>query len=224
MFKKKSCKNCGEKVSEKNNFCPSCGNPLNENPKKQDFGMLGKNDAMQEQNPFENMFKGFGGGMMNKMLNNAMKMLEKEMQKSEKTQNQNNPNIKSSFELFINGKRINPVNIKVTKRPAQQKQVNEKPKEISLPILNAENKKQFLKLSKKEPKTNLRRLSDQVIYELEIPGVKSIENISIVKLENSIEIKAVAKNKSYEKIIPFSMQILKYYLENETLILEMKSE
>ena len=44
MFKKNSCKKCGEKISDKYEFCPYCGNLLNEDPNKENWGMLGKND------------------------------------------------------------------------------------------------------------------------------------------------------------------------------------
>ena len=59
MFNKKSCKKCGEKVNKKYNFCPSCGSNINDS--KEDWGMLGKTDSIDEeafQSPF---FGGFSG-------------------------------------------------------------------------------------------------------------------------------------------------------------------
>ena len=217
MFNKKTCKKCGKKINSGSNFCSNCGFRMNDS--KEDYGMLGKNDFLDERNDsFENsFFGGFGGNIMNKMLNNAMKMLDKEMQKSMREPNQP----KSNFELFVNGKRISPENIKVTRKPVQG-QV-QKVERVKIPIFDSDTQKKFLKLSKNEPKTNLRRLSDKVIYELEIPGVESIKDISIVNLENSIEIKAVAKDRAYEKIIPFSMPLSNYYLEKGILVLELKS-
>lgn len=217
MFNKKTCKKCGRKISSGSNFCANCGFRINDS--KEDYGMLGKDDFLEERNDFGNsFFGGFGGSIMNKMFNNAMKMLEKEMQKSMKEPNSQPRN---NFELFINGKRISPENIKVTRKPVQG-QV-QKVEKVKLPVFDSETQKKFLKFSKNEPKTSLRRLSDKVIYELEIPGVESIEDISIVKLENSIEIKAVAKDRAYEKIISFSMPISHYYLEKGVLVLELKS-
>src|SRR3989344_3748821 len=49
---------------------------------------------------------------------------------------------------------------------------------------------------------SIRRFADRVVYEIALPGVKSIKDISITKLENSIEIKAVSKDKAYFKLIP----------------------
>jgi len=45
MFSKKECKRCGNKASNKYEFCPHCGNPFNKKySKNEDFGMLGKDD------------------------------------------------------------------------------------------------------------------------------------------------------------------------------------
>ena len=211
MFSKKSCKKCGEKISSKHNFCPECGNPLKQRNKK-DYGMLGKNDNIFEEGNMQNFF---GGGIMNKMLNSAMKMLEKEMQKDMK--DLNSP--RTNFELFINGKRISPDKIKVTKKPIQKKEI--KKQKINIPLSN-ENKEKFLKLPKKEPTTSIKRLSNKIIYELNIPEVKSIEDISIVQLQNSIEVKGVAKKTAYEKIISIGLPISNYELQKGKLILELQ--
>ena len=85
-------------------------------------------------------------------------------------------------------------------------------------------RRKFLTEIKKEPKTNVKRLSNTVIYEINMPGVKSLDDISIVKLENSIEIKAVAKDKAYFKLIPVNLAILDYELERGKLILELEAK
>ena len=84
-----------------------------------------------------------------------------------------------------------------------------------------ENQKKFTNLEKHEPATNVRRLADRVIYEVEMPGVKSVSDISIKKLENSIELKAIARNKAYFKIIQVNFPVIDYSMENERLILEL---
>ncbi len=67
-------------------------------------------------------------------------------------------------------------------------------------------------------------MADKVIYEIEMPEVKSMKDISIVKLENSIEIKAVSKKKAYIKLIPINMPITNYQLEKGKLILELEAK
>lgn len=226
MFGKKKCQKCGKKT-ESGNFCSNCGASLNKNLKK-DFGMLGTNDLEERQgnNPLANTpFAGIGGNMLGKMLNNTMKMLEKEMQKEFSREQQ--PNMNHKFELYINGKKIDPKKIKVTSKQLPPKQEIQKkkptPKEQGdyVKTFDAKNKKVFLERNKTEPKTSLKRLGDRVIYEITIPGVKKLEDISIIKLENSIEVKALSEKKAYQKLIPISLPIMRYALSSGKLTLEL---
>ncbi len=52
-----------------------------------------------------------------------------------------------------------------------------------------------------EPRTEVRRLGDMVAVDLEMPGVKSLKDIDIKELESSIEVRAVAGDKAYFKIL-----------------------
>jgi len=222
MFGKKTCQGCGEKSSNSYLFCPYCGNSFGKK-KAEDYGMLGINDEIKmQENPFESIFGGIGGGMFNKMLGNTIKMLEKEMKKEFKNQNQGFPQ-KTNFEIIINGKRINPENIRFTQRIIGPETEKKKIKKTALKMSD-ESLKKISKLPKKEPSTNIRRLSNKVIYELSIPGVKSINDISITKLENSIEVKAVAENKAYSKLIPINLPITNYELSDGKLILELDAK
>jgi len=205
MIKRKKCPNCGKKLKENYNFCPNCGLPLKINEK--DWGLLGKKE-IKEQKPLKpEFFSGFGSGMLNKMIGNAMKLIEKEMQKGPQT----NPPPNSKLKIMINGKEIKPI-----------QQNPEKKNTKFLPVeFSKENLKKWSKLNKKEPASNLKRLDDKVQYELEIPGVESIKDISIIKLENSLEIKAIGKNSAYTKIIPINLPLRKYSLLKGKLILEL---
>jgi len=209
---KKKCKKCGEKVNSKHRFCSNCGTHLKK-ASQEDWGMLGKND-FQEQDPLSNsLLDGFTGNMFNKMIGSAMKMLEKEMKKE---MSRENMQPKTNVRLMINGKEIDLKNVN------QPKKIEKKEK--LLDDFSKKSLKRFSELPKKEPKTNVKRFSNTVIYEINIPGVKSLEDLSIVKLENSIEIKAVAKDKAYFKLIPVNLPILDYELERGKLILELEAK
>jgi len=231
MFSKKiSCKRCGNKTSKKNSFCPFCGTPLVKMSKREDFGMLGKNDSFNEveaiSNSLFNGMGGLGGGIMNKMISSTMKMLEKEMEKEmqrgTKIQNQTNSAVpRTKIRLMINGKEINLNNgIKEGKNTKE----TERPKEKAIRFkgFSEEQVKNFSKLPKKEPKTELKRIADSISYEINLSGVKSLEDISITPLENSIEIKAIAKEKAYSKLIPLNLPILDYNFSKGLLVLEFK--
>lgn len=229
MFNKITCKKCKEKVSKKDSFCPNCGNYLAPYKKKKDeddWGMLGKEDKIDED-PFSSpLFKGLGGGMLNKMLANTMKMLEKEMQKSLKDAERMAVDPSTNFELYINGKKVDPKNIKVTQMPLQfteKKTITKnKPNKGKYISFNTEESKKFSSLPIKEPKTTLRRLSDKIMYEISVPGVKSINKVSIIKIGDSIEVKAISKENAYFKVIPINLDVQNFKLSNEVLVLELK--
>jgi hypothetical protein len=197
MIKKEKCKKCNKPVKSSYNFCPNCGNNLT----KGDWGMLGKNDFIEEDP--QSFLEKMGSGIINKMIGGTIKMLEKEIQKELKN---NIPPTK--MRLMINGKEIMPV----------QKKENTK----MLPIeFDLENLEKWKKLKKVEPKTELKRIGNNITYILNTPGVKSIKDISIIKLENSIELKAVAEKNGYKKTIPIDLDLKKFSLINEKIILEM---
>ena len=210
MLKKNKCPHCEEKIKSNYSFCPNCG--FQTNKTKKDYGILGKNDSIEKEMP--PTLNGLSGGILNKMMGSAMKMLEKEIQKSSQ-ENMKQPQTK--IRLMINGKEITPrIN---SQQP--QKQKENIPTKV-LPInFSAESLKKFKKLNKKEPKTQVRRFGDKLTYELEVPGVESIKDISIIKIEKGIEVKAIAKNKAYEKTISIDLPLLKYVLSEGKISLEL---
>ena len=211
MFKK-NCKKCGERISYKHNFCEFCGGSQKKAYNQEDWGMLGKDDM--ESNFQEPFFRGFNSGILNRMIGSAMKMLEKEMQRE---MSQTSPPPRTNIKLMINGKEINLNNLK------NQGRKLEETKEKFIDNFSKKNLERFSKLPKKEPLTNIKRFSDKIVYEIYLPGIKSMKDVSIVKLENSIEIKAVVKNKAYFKLIPINLPIKDYNLEKGKLILELES-
>jgi len=92
---------------------------------------------------------------------------------------------------------------------------------MNIQNISAAKAAKLAKMPKKEPETIVRRLSDRIIYEISVPGVKNIKDVIINKLQNSIEIKAFAKDKVYFKLLPVSLPIKKYKIEDEKLVLEL---
>src|SRR3989344_5015857 len=165
MFKKK-CVKCGEKINKNFDFCPVCG--LNQKSKydKEDFGLLGKNDIIEE--PLFNT----GNSFIEKMFETAFKVLDKQI-----------------------------------------KHLIKKPKNI----ISEDRLKQISRLPREEPSSKLKRMSGKIIYELNVPGVRNIEDIIINKLENSVEIKALAEDKVYSKTLNIKLPVLGYKLSDGNL-------
>lgn len=221
MFKKNICRRCKKKVDEKYSFCPYCGYKNESDSNEDDWGMLGKDDFMSQVDEMK-LPLGF-----NTLFNSLMKNLSKEFEgqlntnyfgddkKPKKTQK---GGVSISISTFGNGQpriKVTPLGNKQNLKPEK---INEKFKQT---VFTKENIKKFANLKKEEPKTEIRRLSSKVIYEIELPGVKSMEDISILKLESGIEIKAISKNKAYVKTIPINLPIEAYNLSEEKLTLEL---
>jgi len=223
MFNKKTCKNCDAKIKDSYNFCPDCGFQLK--PVSENYGMLGKSDKPQKAPQVKMFGGGITGGIMNKLVNKMMTDLAKAQNGQgmpgglggiseddlTKAMKQLLPGVKVSVKKTgPNGQSI----------PAQQS--TKKAETKILPIeFSKENLKAWPELKKKEPKTNLRRIGDSIQYELDVPKVSSIKDVSIVKLEKSLEVKAIAKETGYLKVIPIDMPLKKFSLLNGKLTLEL---
>ncbi len=223
MFKKKECPRCGTKIDRRYSFCPNCGNRFDLNQEESDdWEMLGKDDFFslnQVKLPF-----GFNT-IFNSLMKNMSKELNEQLSKNHFQQKNNNSEkikkdgISISISTFGNG----PPKIKVTQLGNKPKlEIKEEKEKFKPNTFTKEKIKKFAGLERKEPKTNIRRLSNKMIYEIEMPGVKSLDDISITKLENSIEIKAISKNKAYTKIIPINLPITDCDLSEGKLILELR--
>lgn len=226
MFKKK-CRRCGKKINNSYEFCPYCGNSL-KNYREEDWGLLGRSDFVQPFEEVEKMFPGGFSSMFNFLMKNLGKDLNKHFSEFEKEFDEDGfknidrqPRVKKrgiSISISTSGNGQPRINVK-----SFGDEGKEKFKLPSLKSFSEEKAKKFLSLPREEAKTNIRRLSNKVIYEIEMPGVKKIEDVSIVKLESSIEIKAIAKDKAYFKLIPVNLPIINYNLEKEKLVLELKA-
>ncbi len=232
MFGKKRCPNCSEKISNSYNFCPYCRAPTNETNdffegNDKDWGLLGKDDSFSPRNNEMMLPSGFGA-----LFNTLMKSLNKQVKELEKSEKQDNKRPKqkikkSGIGISIHTSEGRSPEIKVTSfgnTPNYKEKKGRKRNEAKLLQLPSTNSKKFLGLPKEEPTTNIRRFSDKIIYEINMPGVKSIEDISISQLEKSIEIKALGEDKVFNKIIPLNLPIKKYNFSKKKLILEFDAK
>jgi HSP20 family molecular chaperone IbpA len=223
MFKKRQCQKCGRKIDEKYSFCPHCGSEMrSENEERNDWGMLGKNDSIFPSNEIK-LPVGLNA-IFNSLMKNMSKELNEQLSKNSFQEEEKQPKkvkkdgISISISTFGNG----PPKIKVTQLGEKPKiEIQEQKEKLKPNTFTKEKIKKLSTLEREEPQTKIRRLSNRVVYEIEIPGVKSLDDISIIKLENSIEIKAISKNKAYVKIIPINLPITNYNLSEGKLILEL---
>ena len=217
MFKKRKCEKCKSKIDKNFEFCPFCGKPVIKN-NQNDWGMLGKMDFEGES------MIGFPMGLSS-IFNNLVKTLRQmEGTETKFTSNKKSPNPTKTggISISISTSGNSPPKIKINSMGNIQKEKEETYiKNIQQMEFKSRNLKGFSSLPKVEPQTKIRRFSDKIIYEIDLPGVKLLKDISITKLENGIEIKAISKDKAYEKAISINLPIIRKNFLNEKLILEL---
>jgi hypothetical protein len=214
FFKKKkgvSCPNCESKVDKKYSFCPYCGTSmLTQESEMRNYGLLGKNDSVDKMEQKFTPTNSILDKVFETAMSSLMKTMEKEMKRS-MTQMDN-----AEITPMPNG-------IKIRIGPAQpQKKTAAKPKQIKNNI-TTEQMKRLNSLPKIPAKTNIRRLSDKVLYELATPGLDSAEDVIVSKLEQGYEIKAIGKNKVYVNSIPLELPLKGFFIDSDRLTVEFVS-
>ena len=196
--------------------------------RNEDFGMLGKNDFISN-NPINEIKLPMP---FNAIFNSLIKNLDKEFQELDKEIGKKQQSSQKS-NLHTGG-----ISISIASTPGKTPKIevrsfgnmpefHQKEKEIKKQVKKTEfsedNLKKLSKLPRQEPSTQIKRLSNKLIYEIDVPGVKSIKDISIIELENSIEIKAIGKDRAYFKLIPLDYPIVSEKFSKGKLVLELDS-
>jgi len=88
-------------------------------------------------------------------------------------------------------------------------------------VMTEEEQNNVSKLPREEPMARVRRFTNKIVYEIELPGVNDEKKIFINQLQNSIEIKAFAKDKAYFKLIPVSLPIKSWKFSKSKLVLDL---
>jgi len=212
MFgKKQTCQRCNNKTSKKHDFCPYCGFCFRE---KDEFFEPSFNMGF----PFNTIFK-----QLEKQIEKQFKEIDQQMPTF---QEEKKPKIMTEgISISISSAGGQPVikvkNLGNVNRAQDQSEKIKEAKKEQIQKITPEQVEQFSKLPKEEPQTSVRRLTDKIVYELDMPEVKK-ENVIITRLQNSIEIKAFTKDKAFFKLIPISLPIIKSQLSEGKLILELK--
>lgn len=249
MFNKTKCV-CGKRISKKLNYCSYCGTAVSELAQLKKEEKLRKDATDAILKDVEKSF-GIPSIMhfpFKQLVNKLSKDIEKQFREFDQ-ELVREPNIKvpkgakkEEKKIIQDGKQVGDmqsfsfpggfsVQIKLG-GPTQnfssdiaREEIMEKEKKLPTSATKKFSKEEQDKLSKlprEEPATKVRRLSNKVVYEIELPGVKDKKDIILNRLQNSIEIKAISKDKAYFKLIPVSMPVKDWKLEKEKLILELQ--
>ena len=74
-----------------------------------------------------------------------------------------------------------------------------------------------------EPETEVERLEDRLVLRIKVPGVRSMGDVDIRKMQESIEVRAYAEGKAYFTLssIPPGSSVLSKRLEGDELVIEI---
>ena len=219
MFGEK-CPRCDKRVSKKHDFCAFCGINLNAetNLDSGEFGLLGKDGKFDLKLPF-----GFNALMkpLMKELSKSMVELDKELKREQGEVNKEKRIVpKGNFSIHIGVPGQKPIRLNAS-NPGVNAQMIAPKKVTSLPKISSAEFEKSKDFSREEPKTNVRRLSDRVIYEIEVPGVSGIEKVNISSLEEGIEVKAIGKDVVYDKFIDVVLPLKRYEFSKGMIVLEL---
>lgn len=201
FFKKKTnksaCPHCNNKVSSSYTFCPYCGSQIMSKEQEEDqFGLIGRTDAQSKAQP-QDMF----AQLMQNMLKN--------INLSGMMDNAEVKNMPNGFKIKIG-------------LPGQAPK-----KKISQPKVKSLTEEQALRMAdmpRAMAKTNIKRLSDKVVYELAAQGIQSTQDVFVSKLESGYEIKAIGKNKVYVNSLPINLPLKSYSIGEKGITLEFDLE
>jgi predicted RNA-binding Zn-ribbon protein involved in translation (DUF1610 family) len=212
FFNKKTikCESCKSKISQEYSYCPYCGEGMIDSEKiSKEFGMLGKNDAIDEDFIKKTMAERnltLTDKMISAMVSGIMNSINNQMKDSSKAGVQNTPRgikIQIGFPGEIQ---------------APQKKVQKH--DFSINKISDTQLERLKSLPKTEAKTNVKRLGDKLVYELSTPGLSDIKDVFVSKLEKGYEIRAISEKKVYVNSLPVNMNIKSFSLEKDKLTVE----
>lgn len=204
---KKKCDSCGKKIQKKFDFCPWCGHSFRPQKEKANFGMIGREDR-SDGNMFASELKLPLG--LNKIVGSLMKQIESEMNNLEG--NTNKPGgIRIQFSTGVPGQ------IKQQRQPAN----NESPG-INREEISEKEMSRRASLPKIEAESKLKRIGDEIIFELIVPGIKSKKDIEFTPVEKGLEIRAYTDKACYIKTIPLEPENLKFAIKKDRVVLESR--
>jgi hypothetical protein len=198
------CENCDSKVEKKFSYCPDCGQSLKvQEQSGEGLGGLIDNPDMAN-NPLAAL--GISDKMINSLMGNLMKSLNTQMKDADEMPQPEIQNTPNGIKIRIGG---HPTH---TKKKTKKKEITE------------EQIKKMEGLPRGEAKASLRRFSDKVVYELTTPGVESVQDVFISKLESGYELKAIGEKKVYINNLPVTLPLKKYSVANKKVFVEFAAQ
>ena len=181
MFESRRCKRCGKKLKDDWIFCPYCG----EDTRKKPYDIF---ESIEEE--FRRIDKIFGSRFL-KFPHISIESPFKTGGISITIRSGTGMEPKINVKTFGEYKKLEP---QIKRKLGVKEGVREGEEEI-------ERRIRAPKVTE-EPESEIKREGNREIISIKLPGVKSLNDVEVRKLEQSIEVKAFAGDKAYFKLIP----------------------
>ncbi len=204
------CPKCGKKVKEGWKFCSYCGAKLEPRRERRVFS------------PFKSMFERFFSEF-----EDFDDFFSKDFEVFDATPWFESPR-GSGFSISItqSGDKEPKVDIKTFGDVDKEKIEREVEKKFGIKpkkkIVEVGKERRALPKIMEEPKTEIKRLQDRIVVEMNLPGVESEADVELNELSESVEVKAFGKDKAYFKILkmPEGFRLMNKQMKGHKLILE----
>jgi len=179
MFESKKCKNCGKSLKKDWVACPYCGEGARERIRARGYV-----DDIEKE--FERIDKMMGPRFIRFPRINLESPFRGGINIVIRGETERKPRIdvKTSGEY----KKLEP---QIKKKLGIRERVEDKVK----------RKHKIPKITE-EPETKIKRIGNKQTISIKLPDVKNVKDIEIRKLQQSLEVKAFARDKAYFKLIP----------------------
>ncbi len=212
MFKRKKCPRCEKEVKEEWEFCPYCGYPLKE--------------KYRSEERFFEQFEDF------ESIDRIFERMEKEIEEVFKMPAFKIPRIRISTPGFSgisitihSGTGMKPrVEVKTYGEYKKLEPEIKKRLGIKVPVEEVEEREEEYEMPKatEEPEAKVLKEGRKTIIEIKLPDVEKEEDIDVKKFEQSIEIRARAKDKLYFKLLPIAGEIVSKSFKDGVLKIEVE--
>jgi HSP20 family molecular chaperone IbpA len=216
MFRKRKCPRCDKEIKEDWEFCPYCGYPLKE--------------KYRVEEKFFEEFDDFGG-----FEKEVFERIEKEFEELFKMPIFKIPRIK------ISSPRVSGISITIYSRTGMKPRIEVKTDGyykkfepeikrrlgIKVPVEEVEESEEKeveynLPTTTEEPEAKVSKEGKKTIIEVKLPDVEKEEDIEVKRFEQSIEIRARAKDKLYFKLLPITGEIINKSFKDGVLKIEIE--
>jgi hypothetical protein len=170
----------------------------------QDYGLLGKNDMVQTPTVGGGSM-GFSDKLINSIFNQLMKSLEQQMRAGAQQPQEGHNEVRKLPNGIV-------MTVNTQQKPA--------PKAVKRKNLSEDQVKRMASLPRTEAKTDIRRLSDRVLYELKASGVGSVDDVIVSKVESGYEVKIIGDKKVYINSMQLDLPLKGYSISQQGVTFE----